>query len=285
MRTTIQNIIVGLLFLTTMAGVGWAEEKVADFTAETKEVANEVMVDIYKDILKVKAKYPSLKDFDEKALFENQYGIYSIVYKEAIDETQMKKSTVPFGFGLTIDKVDDTTFADKANNFNFAFPLLGVKFTGYQPARTLRSQLDILPLVNEHGARLSDYQQQFMPLRLSIKTTKDAYKIREPIDFEVTLTNVSNRHMVVKDLSSDTLFFLFGDMTWGTSTNTPAKQKVRTKKNSGNIILKSGESLSLKFQGESFERPRDVEIYCAYRMSIKGVNPSATLRIKVVGDQ
>ena len=278
MRLIFSKILLVGIFLITTSGLSWAEEKVADFTPETKEFCNEVIINIYKDILKVKDKYPGLRNFDEKALFENQYGIYSIIYKEPVDEAQMKRSTVPFEFGVTIDKIQDTTFAGKRNSFNLAFPLLGVKFTGYQTKRMLRTQFDVMPLVNEHGTILSDYQQKFMPLRLTIRTLKDIYKVRQPIEFEVVLKNVSKRHMVVKSLGMETLFFLFGDMAWGTNPSSGQK-------GGRDVVLKAGESVSLKFQGESFEKPHDIEIYCAYRMSVKGVNPSGTLRIKVVEDQ
>ena len=272
------KVILFAFFLFMVSVPVQAEEKVAKFSAATKEVANEVMLNIYKDILKAKDKYPELQGFGENSLYENKYGIYAIVYKDNVDPKLLKKGTSPFELGLTIDKIDDVTFAKKPNNFNFAFPMLGLKFSGYQTKRMLRTQYDMMPLVNKNGNLLSDYQQKFMPLRLTVRTMKDSYKVREDIEFEVVLKNVSNRHMVVKSLGMDTLFFVFGDMTWGTSPNSDDR-------GGEDVVLKSGESLSLKFKGESFPKPKDIEIYCAYRMSIKGVNPSDTLRVKVVEDQ
>ena len=273
----INKIMIAVLLFWATAAVGWAEEKVADFSRETKDVCNQVMINIYKDILKVKNKYPELTNFDEKVLHENEYGIYAIVYEDTRPEAIGKKKP-PFEMGLTIDKMEDATFPEKTNTFNFAFPLLGLKFSGYQTKRMLRTQYDIMPLVYGHGTTLEDYQQQFMPLQLTVRTLRDVYKVREDIEFEVSLKNVSNRHMKVKSLGIKTLFFIFGNMAWGTSPALGAK-------GGGNVILKSGESLTLKLKGESFQKPRDVEIYCAYRMSIKGVNPSTTLRIKVVENQ
>jgi len=271
------KIITAFLIFWAMTAIVRAEEKVAEFSEETKEVCNQVMINIYKDILKVKNKYPELKNFDENALHENQLGIYTIIYKDSRPEMQNRK-TPPFEMGLTIDKIKDATFAGKPNNFNFSFPLLGLKFSGYYTKRYLRSQYDVVPVVNQHGTILEDYQQQFVPLKLTVKTPKSIYKVREDIEFEITLKNVSNRHMRVKSLGMNTLFFVIGDMVWGTS---PASKQ----RGGEDVVLRSGESLTLKFKGESFQKPRDVQIYCSYRMSIRGVNPSDTLRIKVVENQ
>lgn len=261
-------------------GLSWAVYAAEDYSIkldpQTKALCNKVIINIYKDILKVKGKYPQLKNFDDKVFYENEYGIYTILYKDTSAEGEGQKNPA-YEFGLTIDGLTDNPFPDKPNTFNFAFPLLGLKFSGYQPKHVLRSQFDVLSVINKNGVLLSDYQQKFMPLQLTLKTLKDTYKIREDIEFEVVLKNVSNRHMVVKSLGIDTLYFVFEDMVWGTSPNTQER-------GGKNVILKSGESLTLKFKGESFQKPRDIQIYCAYRMSIKGVNPSGTLRVRVVDD-
>jgi len=277
MKITMNRMILIVFFLLAVnVPMSRAEEKVAEFSPELKEICNQAMINIYKDILKVKDKYSELKNFDEKVLYENQYGIMTLIYKDTPEK--VTRNTVPFELGLTIDKMEDVSFAKKANNFNFAFPMLGLKFTGYQTKRLVRSHLDVLPLVNKHGAVLSDYQQQFLPLRLTVRTLKDSYKVREDIEFEVILKNVSKRHMYVKSLGIDTLYFVISGAAWGTSPNSKERGGKRS-------ILKAGESLSLKFKGESFQKPQDIDIYCAYRMSINGVNPANTLRVKIVGKQ
>lgn len=272
-----KKAIFTILFLFGLSWTVYGEENYSmKLDPETKAVCNKVMVNIYKDILKVKTKYPQLKDFDEKALYENKYGLYAIIYKYEPQEGEDKKK-VNYEFGLTIDGINEVPFPDKRNTFNLTFPLLGLKFSGYKSRITSRTQYDIAPTINRNGAILSEYQQKFMPLQLTLRTIKDTYKIREDIEFEVILTNVSKRHMYVKSLGMETLYFLFEDMVWGTN---PDSQQRGGK----DIILKAGESFSLKFRGESFQKPRDIQIYCAYRMSIKGVNPAGTLNVRIVDD-
>ena len=252
------------------------EDHSAKLDPEIIALCNKVMINIYRDILKSKDKYKHLKDFDEKAIYENKYGIYAILYKYQPEEGEDKKSA-NYEFGLTIDGIDDVSFPDKRSSFNLVFPLLGLKFSGYKTRITSRTQYDIAPTINRNGAVLSEYQQKFMPLQMTIRTLQNTYKIRENIEFEVILKNVSKRHMVVKSLGMETLYFLFEDMVWGTS---PDSQE----RGGQDVILKSGGSLSLKFKGESFQQSRDIKIYCAYRMSIQGVNPAATLNVKIIDD-
>lgn len=272
-----KKVIVMVLFLFGLFRTAYAEENYAmKLDPETKAICNKVMVNIYKDILKVKSQYPQLENFDEKVLYENKYGLYTILYKYETPEGEDQKK-VSYEFGLTIDGINDVSFPDRRNTFNLVFPLLGLKFSGYKTKITSRTQYDIAPSINRNGTILSEYQQKFMPLRLTIRALKDTYKIREDIEFEVILTNVSKRHMYVKSLGMATLYFLFEDMVWG--TNPASKQK-----GGKNIILKAGESFSLKFKGESFQKPRDIQIYCAYRMSIEGVNPAGTLNVRIVDD-
>jgi hypothetical protein len=271
-KAILAAFLIGGLSTATYA----VEAPTPKFDPEVIAICNKVMINIYKDILKSKDKYKHLKSFDEKAIYENKYGIYTILYKYEPEEGEDKKSG-NYEFGLTIDGIDDVTFPDKRRSFNLAFPLLGLKFSGYKTKITTRTQYDIAPTINRNGAVLSEYQQKFMPLQMTIRALQNTYKIRENIEFEVVLKNVSKRHMVVKSLGMDTLYFLFEDMVWGTS---PDSQE----RGGEDAILKSGGSLSLKFKGESFQKPRDIQIYCAYRMSIKGVNPAATLNLKIIDD-
>jgi hypothetical protein len=269
-------IFAALFAFGLLSAVSAEENYPTRLDPETKMLCNKVMVDIYRDILSAKDKFKQLSQFGEKSLYENKYGIYTIVYKYAPGEDDPNKAQ-NYEFGITIDGIDDVTFADKKGAFNLAFPLLGLKFSGYQARHLLRSQYNLMNAINKHGAALSMHQQKYIPLQLTLRALKDTYKIREDIEFEVTLKNISNRHMVVKDLGMETLYFLFEDMVWGTSPNS-------AKRGGGNVVLKSGESVKLKFKGESFQKPRDIQIYCAYRMSIKGVNPAGTLNVKIIDD-
>ena len=243
--------------------------------AQTKEICNQVILQIYQDILSVKSKHKELINFDERVLYENKYGIYALVYEFGPDAKTEDSRQLPYAFGVTVDKMADTTFPPRPDSFNYSFPLLGLKISGYQKKHLLRTQFDAMPAVKKYGDLLADYQQNFLPLRLELRPVQSVYHVRQDIEFQVILTNVSKRHMIVQTLGSNSLYFHLNDKFWGTS---PALGATGGNK----VILKSGESLQMIFKGESFERPTDLSIEGVYRMSIKGVNPTAALHIKIV---
>jgi len=239
----------------------------------TKEVCNQVMEGIYQDIFDAKKKYPELEQFDENVLSENQYGIYQIIYEYKKSPEQERRN--PFAFGLTIAGIDDTFFQERGRLvFHLAFPVLGLKFVGYQMKGSARYRYDLGEVINQRGVLLADHQQEYMPLKLILRTNNDSYPTNEKIPFVVELKNVSNRHMRVKSLSDKTLFCLFNKKEWGTKQVDKVSQEEE-------IILKSNESTCVEFLGEAINNPQDIEIYCSYNMSIKGVKPSGILHVKV----
>lgn len=296
---TIRKILIafGMLMFTAM---GHTEEFV--ISSQTKDICNQVIMDIYSEILQKKDKYKELANFGESAVFKNPYDIYAIIYQsgEAVPGEKDPRKR-PFTFAVTIDRIGDKSFPDKEGVFNFGFPPLGLKFSGYQSQHLLQSQFDILPLINKQGTMLLNYQQQFLPLRLYIKMEKEVYKIREDIGFVAILQNVSKENMLVDPLDEDSLYFLVDNNSWGTfsgqkkKARKAAKVQTRTSKTAKQkgpgpkattrgpkIILRSGESLDMKFKGESFLIPREVEIFGAYRMKVVDTNPATSVRIKIV---
>ncbi len=267
--------ILFLLFFSLLCGMGKSHAEEDAFDPKLKELCNEVVMSIYQEIEKEKARYPELENFDKSRLTENQYGIYQIDY-EYTGEARDKAQT-PYRFGLTIDRMKDVTFEQSRDSFNFGFPLLDVKFSGYQRKHLLRTQFDVLPLIQKYGDLLAGYQQEYLPLRLELRTIKDTYHVREDVEFEVILKNVSKRHMIVKGLGQSTLFFLFDNQYWGT-------RPTDNSQGGESVILKSGESIHMRFKGESFQKPHKFEIFSVYLMSIKGVNPTGTLKVSVVDE-
>lgn len=238
---------------------------------ETKKIANQVIADIYYDILAQKSKYPELAQFDETTMFENQQGLYAILY--SYKPAENKKSEV-YEFGLTVINIDTPIFQEQGQYaFNLQLPVLGLKFAGYFK-RTVRGKyFDIMGMINKHGVVLADHQQKYMPLQLSLNTAKTTFTTQESIQFEVELKNVSLKNMWVKEISDATLYCLFNDKSWGTQARGASGTK--------NLILKSGESIRRQFVGAKLKEPQEIEIYCSYGLSIKGVKPSGILKVKV----
>src|SRR5690349_17994220 len=97
-----KKVIWLALLLLSVSSSALAEETYAPkLDPETKALCNKVMVNVYKDIIKAKTKYKHLKNFDEKSLFENKHGIYTILYKYEPEEGEDKR-TSDYHFGITI---------------------------------------------------------------------------------------------------------------------------------------------------------------------------------------
>jgi len=271
LQISIFKILLLSAFLCLRPAAAAAQSPVLDDA--TIKICNDIIMNIYYRILEEKPKYEELSDFDEKALYQNPLGIYAIVYHSSREVDSRQRS--PYALGITIDRIGDETFKSTPGSFNFGFPVLGLKITGYQQKHLLRTQYNMLPLIDEFGAVLARHQQEYMPLKLYLRTLKDTYHVREDIEFEVELKNVAKNNMIVKSLGVNSLFFLFNNQFWGTQ---PSSGDVGGR----DVILKSGESLTMRFKGESFQRPREFEIVCTYAMSIQGVNPSGVLNIRVI---
>lgn len=243
---------------------------------ETREICNKVIRNIYYDILTDKKRYRGLADFGEDALYENKQGILTIVYQfDTGKQTNSNLRRDKYAIAVTIEKMGEKLFQNQEGYFAYGFNVLGLKISGYQRKHLLRTQYDIIPLINKHGTLLADYQQKYLPLQIQMNATKGTFSVREDIYFDVILKNVSKRHMVVKRMNKDTVYFLINNEFWGTL---PESGKHGGK----SIVLKSGEEISARFKGESFQSSQEVEIRAIYRIAIDGVNPYTTLKIKIV---
>ncbi|HBR14755.1 MAG TPA: hypothetical protein DD723_04325 [Candidatus Omnitrophica bacterium] len=242
---------------------------------ETKALCNQVMLNIFDDIYAAKDHYQELKDFDKDLLVKNRHDIYSLqyVYHAPFDRT----AASVYEFGITILGLrDENIFSDKENVFSLGFPLLDLRFIGYQIKGLKQKQFDILGPVQTHGQLLWNQQQRNLPVRLILESVKESYQVGEEIDFIVTLKNLTKRNIKVKDLSEGTLYFLYNNAAWGA-------REVDPQNDAGikQIILKPLESISKRFRGEGSNSPKEFEIYGSYGMTYKGVNPTSMLKIQV----
>lgn len=245
---------------------------------ETRALCNQVMLNIFDDIYAAKARYRELKDLDKNMLVKNQHDIYSLqyAYHNPLDET----ASSVYEFGITIlGTREENIFSDKENVFSLGFPLLDLKFAGYQIKGLKQKQFDILGTVQTHGQLLWNRQQRNLPVQLIVESVKESYPVGEDIDFMVTLKNLTKRNIKVKDLSEGTLFFLYNNAVWGA-------REVDPQNNTGikQIILKPLESITKRFRGEGSNFPKEFVIFASYGMTYKGVNPTSVLKIRVGED-
>ena len=302
------NIIKKILFVSLCVTIGFPQTVFSESNKvdpQTKELCNQVMINIYKEIVGMKDKYRELSQFDKKVLYKNKLGIYTLVYQykekmEYPDGTVEYK--IPYSFSVTIDRLQDKTFPEREGSFAYSFPALSLKFNGYQNKRLLRTQFNILDVLGQQGKVLNDYQQQFLPVRLFIKSSKEVYKVDEPIDFEVFLTNVSKANLVMKELNDETLFFSVNGKIWGAglggkkAVDLDPKEAnmlaIRARREARDVatrdkrikqgMLRAGEAFTISLQGMSFSKPQDVVVEAVYQVPLKDVYPSAVLKFKVV---
>lgn len=264
MKIFLKTLILGLLII----GNAWALE----INPETKELCNTVMMQIYDEVSTAKIKHPELSDFDKNALTTNEYGIYLLKYNRTDPTTQKT-----FEFGVTIIGLNDPTFfKGQRSNFDLGFPLLNLRFTGYKKRAYASREFDIEQSVQRAGQILWDHQQKFIPYQLKLKAVKTEYKVGEGIEFTVSLQNKTQHNIIVKDLSGNTLYFLYNNKMWGASEVNPSEVPDQQ------IILKPGESTQKTFIGPATKSPQEFEIYASYGLTYEGVKPSDTLKIKVV---
>jgi len=244
---------------------------------EVVDISNQVMLAIYDDIFSGKHRYINLADFGRHTLTKNRYGIYSIEYKHEITEEGYRKGQFLM-FGVTIVKLEDTDFDEFGRKaFHFNFPLLGLKFAGYGKTNRERNQFEIQKVVQKNGDPILREQVKRLPLKLSLETVKESYAVDESIKFVVTLENVSSKGLRIRDLNEHTLYFLYGNTPWGTfevGENIGKKAK--------RIVLEPGGKIRKTFTGSGFSSAQEVEIYCSYVLTFKGVKPSSILKIKIV---
>ena len=279
MRKIILIVVVCVGFSIPIYRVASArEERFASvskgqFDDSLKNVSNRVMIAIYNDILSMKEAQDNLVDFGQHVLSLNQYGIYSLEYRHKISGGVRDGEFLEFG--VTIVRPEDTNFGEFGRQaFNFGFPLLDVKFAGYQRTNRKWMRFNIQDIVQKNGDPLLEEQKKYLPLKLSLITDKEYYKVGENIEVTATLENVSRRNLWVKDLDAKTLYFLYGNAEWGTVEIGQAKRE--------RFILKPGEKVHKKFVGSGSRVPREFEIYCSYAVTYQGVKPSSVLKVKVV---
>ncbi|HRZ39661.1 MAG TPA: hypothetical protein P5246_01505 [Candidatus Omnitrophota bacterium] len=269
-------LIIGFLigFMCT-GSVFSADDQAID--PQVIELSNRIMQDIFSEVKTSQPKFKELAQFSDQNLFKNAQGIYAIKYeyKPVAQSGDASQQDLPYELAVTIDGMEQWTFEPRKGMFNYGFPLLKLKISGYQKKHPIRTQFDIDPLVKKYGQILADEQQKLMPLKIIIEPTKSSFTTDEDVIVEVVLRNVSKRHMYVRPLNKDTLYFLIDDQYWGTKPTEAAPDEVQK-------ILYSGEEERMSYRIGVFQQPQTIHMMCFYRMAIHGVNPFGVQEISIV---
>ncbi len=239
----------------------------------TEELCARVMDEIIEEIFRLKVKYEELEGFTERNVSVNDYGFKAIEYEYIYKN---RKNS----FGVTIVGLNDEFFKkSKGGIFELRFPILGVKLQGYQNYTPRRSQFELQSVTEPFSELIRERQVTYLPFKLTVEAEKKVFKTKENIFFKVTLKNVTNKIMTVKDLNKDTLFFVYNNKEWGASEiDRKSYKKVKQ------ITLREGESIEKRFMSNGYSFPREFNVFCSYVMSYKGVRPSTIMSIIVSDD-
>lgn len=263
------NILVLILFSSPAYS--------ASLNPQSVKLGNQVIVDIFHDISEQKDSYKELEDLSEKNLLVQKNGLYVLQY----EYFGVGQSTTMKSYSLNIQllplMMNKKTRLDDENYFRYDYPVLGLSLVGTQFRALKSKQIDVRSMVENNQLFLAEKQQEKLPFRLSVKTTKDNFKENEDIEIEVTLKNVSGHSLKVKKLSSRTLRFTIDNNVWGTTEISSADTG-----RGEHTILKAGESLKKTFKGKGLNRYKEFKIYCYYNMGYQGVNPMAILKVRIV---
>lgn len=266
---TVNVLFFGLLILVTPA---FAEQPGID--PATITICNEVVKSIYGEIEKLKPRYHDLELFNIIALKKNEWGFDFIKYRylDVVGSKQVDK----LEFGVEFVPLDaDQEYSFEGAHFEYAFPLLKVKLIAYQNNSNKHRQIEILPFVKEFARPLLDHQSKQLPIKLHLYADKKVFKVDEPVSFVAEFENLTGNNIKVKDLSSDSIAFAYDKVTWGADLN-------QAHPTEGNEVLRPNRSLKRKFKLNGFAEPQDLTIHATYLMNFKGVEPTATLNLKIV---
>lgn len=264
--------IILIVFLILNAIPAFAQAK--EIPKEVVDLANNVMLEIYHDIDSLKSRYKELKNFGEGSFLVNKYGIYMINYSYAeVDETL---GEIPYAFGLTVVPMEDVIFSSaKRYAFDMGFPLLDLKFSGYKIINFKSKQYDINTSIQKFGNKLWDFQQKFIPLQLSLKSSKENFNVGENIEFTVSLANNSNQNWIIKDLGRSSLYCIYDNRAWGA-------YEAGSSSGDQEIVIKAHQTITKLFRGGSFPLPRELDIHCTYNLPFKDIKPTSSLKLHVL---
>lgn len=245
--------------------------------AHIMKLGNEVIVRIFQDVYSLKNQYSELQNLTEKSVFVDNKGWYLLKYENFGFGNNLKNKK-SYGINVRVQALENRSQEEiNDNNFRFDYPLLGISLVGDQYLALKSKQLNILPIVEENQIVLENEQQSRLPFQLTISTAKESINENEDIEFVVSLQNVTDHNLKVKNLSSKTLSFIINKKEWG------AEEVRGSAYTRGDyIILKSGEKISKFFRGKGLGRLSEFRVFCTYNMTYKSVNPQASLKVKIV---
>lgn len=240
----------------------------------TRDLCNQIIKQVYKDIEQQKPNYPDLELYNLIAFKENQWGYNYIKYQYVDIVGSRKRDELEFRIEfMPIDAQLDYHY--DGTHMEYPFPILNLKLIFYQNDSAKQNQVEVLPFVKRYARKLLDYQSQFMPVKFRLYPEKEKYRIGEEVTLVAELDNISGSNVKLKDLSSRSVAMTDEMSKWGFDLG-------RRPRNAGTEVLRPNGNLKRKFRIGSFNRPQTKYIHAIYLMDFRGAEPTITTQFEIV---
>lgn len=257
-----------MMWIFCCSGHAFAQEPLPNaLSKQTRDRANEVVLQVFNDLLSVKDSFPDLKGFSEKVLIQDDDDRLSFQFNYG-DLFSVKRK---FSFGYL--EADQLFSADRSKGSlsRWPYPVLKIKFVLAEEQVDARLSAYIMSRVEERLQMLEDIQQSNLPLKLDVLAPEWVDLRDDRVRFEVRLINVSDKSWLVRDLGADSLICGINGHPWETGDIQPST----TRK------LKPRDSIRKVFAFPVAREMDNIVIFCKYNLSYQGAFPMDTLVLKV----
>lgn len=261
-------VITAFLFISQPVG--------AEIDAQTVQVVDSVIQDIFADLIKASRRYDELGSIGQDHLIRNDLGILEIQLpqKNGLDSG----GSLSMQIGVKVLPFDQNPIVSEDYlTYIFPYPFLEIKIVGYQFNNGKARQYPLAKTIQKYSLRVLDHQQNYMPFRMRIIPDQYQFEVGEKVGFTVRLENHATVNLSVRKISEKSLYLNIDGAEWG-----EAKAVEDSDYRRGRVILSPGESIEKHFEVGPYERKGEIRIYGAYNITFEEVRPSALANVRIM---
>ena len=230
---------------------------------------NESIEAIVKDIIQARNGYPELEGFSRAAISQDANGFESVSY--AHDSAGNAKDPYSCSFSISMKELKDAEPQSEGSGWETKFPLLGIKVVVESQRKGEWVSFDLRRIVESNLENLKTLEQDYLPFRLELKTSKDVYAVFESITITALLRNTGIKAFKLADLDEDSLYCKIGNKDWGNPEPVVELNKVLSAHGTIQKILTISGA----------DDPQDLWIACTYAIGFQGVQPYQRIKISI----
>jgi hypothetical protein len=230
---------------------------------------NESIEAIVRDIIQAKNGYPELEGFSRSAISQDSNGFESVFYEH--DSAGNAQDPYSCSFSINIKELKGDEPQAEGSGWETKFPLLGIKVVVESQRKGEWVSFDLRKIVESNLENLKTLEQDYLPFRLELKTSKEVYAVFESITITALLRNTGIKAFKVADLDEDSLYCKIGNKDWGNPE--PAVEL--------NKVLNSHGTIQKILNISGADDPQDLWIACTYAIGFQGVQPYQRIKISI----